>query len=500
MADTILEVKNIGKYYAGVKALDGVSLEFKQGEIHALAGENGAGKSTLIKILTGAIQPTFGEIVYMGTAYKSLTPQEAINMGISAVYQEFNSVPYLTVAENIFFGCEKTKGIFRDTKLMNEMTLELCKEMGVSINPKTMVKDLGVAYQQIVEILKAVSKNCKVLIMDEPSAPLTNNEIEYMFEIMQRLKAKGVTILYISHRLEEIFRMCDRVSVMRDGKYITTQNVKDIDRKQLVSYMVGRELVDDYPKAVVDAGDEILRVRNLNTPKLKNINFSLKQGEILGLGGLVGSGRTEIARAIFGADKAISSEITIKGKKVSIKSPKHALESGIGLIPEDRKGQGCILGMKISENISISILKRLSKYSFVNNKQENNICEKYKNDLRIKTPYLHQKVKNLSGGNQQKVVLAKFMATNCDILIFDEPTRGIDVGAKQEIYTIMRELTKQGKSIIVISSEMPELLGMSDRILVMHEGAISAEFYPGQYSQESILECASEYKGEYVYE
>lgn len=500
MADTILEVKNIGKYYAGVKALDGVSLEFKQGEVHALAGENGAGKSTLIKILTGAIEPTFGEIVYMGKSYQSLTPQEAINMGISAVYQEFNSVPSLTVAENIFFGCEKMKGVFRDTKAMNEVTLELCKEMGVTINPKALLKDLGIAYQQIVEILKAVSKNCKVLIMDEPSAPLTNNEIEYMFEIIQRLKAKGVTILYISHRLEEIFRICDRVSVLRDGKYITTKNVKDIDRKQLVSYMVGRELVDDYPEAVVDIGEDVLKIRNLNTPKLKNINFNLKKGEILGFGGLVGSGRTEIARAIFGADKILSGEITVKGKKVSIKSPKQALENGIGLIPEDRKREGCILGMKISENVSISILKKLSKYSFVDRKKENNVCEEYKNDLRIKTPSLHQKVKNLSGGNQQKVVLAKFMATNCDILIFDEPTRGIDVGAKQEIYTIMRELTKQGKSIIMISSEMPELLGMSDRILVMHEGKISAEFYPAQYSQESILECASEYKGDYVYE
>jgi len=491
MSETILEVRNVKKYYAGVKALDDVSMGFDRGEIHAIVGENGAGKSTLIKLLTEAITPTSGKIILDGREYDSLTPQMALEKGISVIYQEFNLIPFLTVAENIFYGCEVMKGIFRDVNFMNRETEKLCKEMGVTLNPKARVKDLGIAYQQIVEIIKAVSKNARILIMDEPSAPLTNKEIEFMFRIMRKLKDKGVTILYISHRLEEVFEICDRVSVMRDGKYIITKDVKDTNRKELISYMVGREIGEDYPKPVVKSAEVILEVRNLNTSKLKNVSFKLKKGEILGFGGLVGAGRTEVARAIYGADIADSGDIILKGKKVKITSPFDGLKHGIGLIPEDRKQQGLVLGMQVKENITYSILKKITRSGFINFNEEKEICNGYKEELRIKTPSLQQKVKNLSGGNQQKVVLAKFLATKCEILIFDEPTRGIDVGAKQEIYHLMRELTKQGKSIIMISSEMPELIGMSDRILVMHEGEIKAELERENFSQQTILEYAS---------
>lgn len=491
MANTILQVKHMKKYYAGVKALDDVSMSFEEGEIHAIVGENGAGKSTLIKILTGAIVPTEGKIVLDGQEYESFTPHEAMEKGISVIYQEFNLIPFLTVSENIFYGCEIMKGLFRDVNEMNKRTQKLCEDMGVQLNPKSRINELGVAYQQIVEIVKAVSKNARILIMDEPTAPLTNKETKAMFKIMKRLKEKGVTILYISHRLEEIFEVCDRVSVLRDGKYITTTNVKETNRKELISYMVGRELGEDYPQQKVKPQDFVLEVKNLNTVKLKNISFSLRKGEILGFGGLVGAGRTEVARAIYGADPIISGSILLNGNKIIPKSPSEGLSYGIGLIPEDRKEQGVILNMQVKENITYSILKRISRLGFVNTTLETEICNKLKNDLKIKTPSITQKVKNLSGGNQQKVVLAKFLATRCDVLIFDEPTRGIDVGAKQEIYNLMRSLTEQGKSIIMISSEMPELIGMSDRIIVMNEGRIAAELERKDFSQETILEFAS---------
>lgn len=496
MTDIILEVQNISKHYTGVKALDNVSMKFIRGEIHAIVGENGAGKSTLIKILTGAITPNTGKIVFEGQEYSGFTPATAIEKGISVIYQEFNLIPFLTVAENIFYGREVMKGLVRDVGTMNRETEKLCEDMGIHLNPKARVNSLGVAYQQIVEIIKAVSKNAKVLIMDEPSAPLTNKETEAMFRIMRKLKEKGVTIFYISHRMEEIFEICDRVSVMRDGSYITTKEVKDTNRKELISYMVGRELGEDYPGQTVKAGDTVLEARNLVTSKLKGISFSLRKGEILGFGGLVGAGRTEVARAMYGADALESGEIFLNGKKVNLNSPTEALKSGIGLIPEDRKQHGLVLGMQVKENITYSILKRLTRTGFINTAEENSICTNLKDELRIKTPFLTQKVKNLSGGNQQKVVLAKFLATKCDVLIFDEPTRGIDVGAKQEIYHLMRALTQKGKSIIMISSEMPELIGMSDRILVMCEGRITAELDRKDFNQEAILEYASGEQGE----
>jgi ribose transport system ATP-binding protein len=359
------------------------------------------------------------------------------------------------------------------------------------VDPKAKVQDLGVAYQQIVEIVKAVSQNTKVLVMDEPSAPLTTNEIEAMFNVIRKLKEKGVTILYISHRLEEIFEICDRVSIMRDGKYITTAKTSDINKKELIAHMVGRELGENFPGGAGGSTDVVLKAEHLVTTKIKDVSFELKKGEILGFGGLVGAGRTETAMALFGVDPLKSGKITLNGNPVRVKSPKDAIAKGIGLIPEDRKKFGLVLSMQVQENITYSILESVSKLSFINTKKEYEISKVLREELKIKTPSLKQKAKNLSGGNQQKVVLAKWLATKCDVLIFDEPTRGIDVGAKQEIYYLMNELTKQGKSIIMISSEMPELIGMSDRIIVMHEGSVAGELARHEYTQEKILEIAS---------
>jgi ribose transport system ATP-binding protein len=489
--DVILKVQDICKYYPGVKALDGVSFEVKRGEVHAICGENGAGKSTFIKILTGAIEPTSGSIVFNGKTFDKLNPKQSMELGISVIYQEFSLVPYLTVAENIFYGREIKKGIFRDVAAMEEKARELCKEMGVDLDVHKRVCDLGVAYQQIVEILKAVSRNTEFIIMDEPTAPLTIKETEVFFKIIEKLKKEKVTIIFISHRLEEVFELCDRASVFCDGKYIVTKDVTELDKKQLIAYMVGRELSDDYPVPKREIGETILKAEGLTNKRVKNVSFEIKKGEILGFGGLVGAGRTELVRALYGADPIQSGEITFKGKKYQPKNPRTGLNAGIGLIPEDRKAQGVVLSLPIRENIVYSILKKVSQFFFVNKKTEKDCVDGYIQDLNIKTPSAEQLVKNLSGGNQQKVVLAKAMATNCEILIFDEPTRGIDVGAKQEIYGLMCKLVEAGKSVIMISSEMPELLGMSDRILVMSNGMIAGELDRSEYSQARVLELAS---------
>ncbi len=493
---TALKMKNITKVFPGVVALDKVSMAFEEGMVHAIVGENGAGKSTLIKILTGAHTPTEGSIDLFGETHDHFTPHQAIEKGISAIYQELILVPYLTVAENIFYGREKTRGIFLKKSEMNQQTRELCRQMGVEIDPKARVKDLGVAYQQIVEIVKAVSQNAKILVMDEPSAPLTTHEIEAMFNVVRKLKQKGVTILYISHRLEEIFEICDYVSILRDGKYITTAKTTEISKKEIIAHMVGRELGETFPGGAGAKNEIVLKVSNLQTEKIKEVSFVLKKGEILGFGGLVGAGRTETAMALFGADPIDSGKVELFGKPVKISSPRDAIHKGIGLIPEDRKKYGLVLSMPVKDNISYCILDRISWVGWVNTGKEITIAEKLKKDLTIKTPTLKQTTKNLSGGNQQKVVLAKWLARNCDILIFDEPTRGIDVGAKQEIYNLMKELSEQGKSIIMISSEMPELIGMSDRIIIMHEGRISGELAKGEYSQSRILEIASGHEEE----
>ena len=494
MDDIILKVNHLTKYFSMVKALDDISFDVRRGEVHALCGENGAGKSTFIKLLTGAYEPTKGNIEFEHQTYDRLTPRLAMDLGISVIYQEFSLIPYLTVAENIFYGRELQKAGIRNIKEMNRRALELCKEMGIELDINTRVMELGIAYQQIVEIMKAVSKNTKFIIMDEPTAPLTINETKIFFNIIRKLKEKKVTIVFISHRLEEVFELCDRATVFCDGKYMITKSVKELTKKELISYMVGRELSDDYPQNPEKTGEVLLEVKDLTNKKVSHVSFCLRKGEILGLGGLVGAGRTELARIIYGVDEKKSGTMICKGEKYEPRSPKDALLKGIGLIPEDRKQQGLVLGLPVGDNVVYSILDKCSKAKVLQKKKINEIVNQYVEELKIKTPDKNQLVKNLSGGNQQKVVLAKMLATNCDILIFDEPTRGIDVGAKQEIYTLMVKLAEQGKAIIMISSEMPELIGMSDRILVMSHGEISGELNREEYSQERILEFASSEK------
>jgi len=492
MNDNLLEIHGLTKYYSGVKALDDVSFSVRRGEMHAICGENGAGKSTLIKILTGAVQPTRGRFVFDGVEYTSMTPRKSIDAGIKAIYQEFTLVPYLSVADNIFFGREPANGIVRDIRRTIDETRRLCESFGISLDPKAKVESLGTAEQQIVEILKAVSQSAKLFIMDEPTASLTVNETRTFFEIIARLREQGATIIYISHRLEEVFQLCERVSILTDGKYVVTRETKDVNRAQLIAYMVGRDLVDSYPAGEPPGDEVILRVQDLRNARLKGATFSLRRGEILGFGGLVGAGRTELARAIFGADPLTSGAIELRQQEYRPTTPAAALRAGIGLIPEDRKHQGLIMEQSVRYNVSISILKRLERFGLWLNKPEESLySQKYIRELRIKTPGDFQEAKNLSGGNQQKVVLAKMLAVDCDILIFDEPTRGIDVGAKQEIYALMRAIVAQGKSIIMISSDMPELIGMSDRMVVMSNGYTVGELRRDEYSQERILDLAS---------
>jgi ribose transport system ATP-binding protein len=492
--DIILSVRNLTKTYPGVTALDNVSIDFRRGEVHALVGENGAGKSTLIKVLTGAIHADSGEIELEGVVHAGFTPHEALfDLGMAAIYQEFNLVPDLTVAENVFFGKEITRGPFINMKKMSSETVKIVNRLGMKINPRTLVKHLTVAYQQIVEIAKAVSRNVKLLIMDEPSAPLATNEVEHMFELVRALKKEGVTVIYISHRLAEAFELSDRITVLRDGKHIRTMDTDQTDRRELISLMVGRDLGEEaYPEKKYDSDEVILDVRNLCTEDfLKNISFELRRGEILGFGGLVGAGRTELARALFGADPTESGEVFLEGRKVHIRNTSHAIGVGIGLIPEDRKQHGILSEMTVKENISFSAYRNINMFGFIRGREEERISKEFKKKLDIKTPDLNRKVKNLSGGNQQKVVLSKWLATQCKILIFDEPTRGIDVGAKQEIYELIKNLAEEGKGILFISSELPELLGMCDRIIVMREGEITGSFIKGEATQDKILDLAS---------
>lgn len=490
MNEVILKLNNITKTYPGVVALDQVSIDFNRGEIHAIVGENGAGKSTLIKIVSGAVTPDAGEIILDGKTFHKTTPQEAILNGVSVIYQEFNLFESLTAAENIFIG-EKSGGSLVDFKRMNSEAREIFARFNVSIRPDTLVKELSPGHKQIVEISKAIHKKAKIIIMDEPTAPLSMVEVGKFFEIINELKENGMTIVYISHRLDEIFEIADRVSVLRDGKYIDTKNVKDTNRQELISLMVGRELKNSYPGPDKEPAETILSVRNVTGNGVKDISFDVRRGEIVGVAGLVGAGRTELMRVIYGAEKLESGDILLDGKQVRISSPAKALDLGIGLIPEDRKHQGAFLQMTIAWNICISNIRSLSKYLVVNKKAEEDQARKYRDILNIKTPSLEQKVMNLSGGNQQKVVLAKVLAAKTDVLIFDEPTRGIDVGAREEIYHLMRSLSNQGKAIIMVSSDMEELLGMSDRIIVMSEGRLTGEVPKSDFSQQLILELAS---------
>lgn len=498
MSDNILELKHITKLYPGVVALNDVSLEVRRGEILALVGENGAGKSTLIKTCSGAITPTQGEIVINGKSFTGMTPQTSEQNGIGVIYQEFNLVGDLSVAENIFLGRAIRKGMVIDLKAMERESKKILDSLNIKINPKTLVKTLSVGYQQMVEIAKAVSQNAKLLIMDEPSAPLTSAEVEAMFAIVDKLKAGGVSIIYISHRLDEIFRLADRITILRDGQYVTTLNTDETNKDELVKYMVGRQLTEVYPKRdEICVKDEVIfEAVNVSGNGDKNISFKIHRGEVLGLGGLVGAGRTEFAELMFGMRPKTAGKFIFKGKEISPKTPKDAIELGIGLVPEDRKKEGALLGMSIRCNINMPIYQRISKGTVINEKKEEEIAQTYRKEISIKTPTLDQLVKNLSGGNQQKVILAKWLAADSELLIFDEPTRGIDVGAKQEIYTVINHLVEQGKTVLMISSEMEELMGMSDRILILAEGNMTGELNKSEFNQERIMQLASIEKGE----
>jgi ribose transport system ATP-binding protein len=487
----VLSLENITKKYPGVLALNSVSIDFLEGEVHALLGENGAGKSTLIKAVAGAIDIDSGIIKINGQDYHKMNPHLSRGLGIEVIYQELNLVPALTVAENIYL-CDKSENsLLFHAKEIEKKAGEFLSQFGVDIDPRSIVEDLSIADKQIIEISKAVSKNVKILIMDEPSAPLSVSEVEMMFKIINQLKNNGVTVIYISHRLEEVFRISDRVSVLRDGCYIATKLTEETNRKELISLMVGRELKESYPPRKNPPGEIALEVNNLTGNGDRQISFSVRKGEILGVSGLVGAGRTELAQLLFGAAPIKQGEILIDGNPVIIKSPSDAIKQKMGYLTEDRKGQGLFLEMAVKWNIVFPIGKRISKYGVVDTKKEIEIANQYKEKIDIKTPSLSQQVINLSGGNQQKVVLAKSLAAESDILIFDEPTRGIDVGAKQEIYHLMTELADGGKAILMISSDMEELLGMSDRIIVLCEGELAGEVTKDKFDQNYILDLAS---------
>lgn len=495
MSEAMLQMTGIEKYFPGVHALDNCQFELRKGEIHALIGENGAGKSTLMKILTGVYKKDGGSIIYNGEEIEVNSPKDAQNLGISIIHQELNLMPDLTAAQNMFIGREPKKlgGLYLDDSKLNRAAKGLFELLNLDLDPKTKVSEITVAKQQMIEIAKALSFNSKILIMDEPTAALTTSEIEELFKIIRGLKDQGVGIVYISHRMEELFELSDRITVMRDGAYIATKETAKTSMDEIISLMVGRTIYEP-PKEFshVQGDDVVLEVNNLNAGNMvKDVSFKLRKGEILGFSGLMGAGRTETARAIFGADKHQSGEIIINGKSVKIHSPEDAVRHGIGYLSEDRKQFGLALGMDIESNTVLANLANFTTAGVINDKKVSKEAKKYVDALSTKTPSTKQKVGNLSGGNQQKVVIAKWLCRDCDILIFDEPTRGIDVGAKSEIYKLLTDLAEQGKSIIMISSELPEILRMSDRIVVMCEGRITKTLDISEADQETIMKYAT---------
>ncbi len=487
----ILEMKNISKAFPGVQALDKVDFDLYPGEVHVLVGENGAGKSTLMKVLAGAYICDQGDISINQNNIPHWSPSLAKANGISMVYQEFTLVPYRSVAENIFLGREKTRnGIFLDKTRMHEEASALLNSIGVNVDTRSLVISLGVADQQMVEISKALAVDAKILVLDEPTSALSLREIEQLFKTVEVLKSKGVGVIYISHRLEEIKQIGDRVTVMRDGELIGTKNVTDVSLDEIIQMMVGREIKDLYPRHYCTPGESALKVQSLSSgKKVKSVNLELRFGEIVGLSGLVGSGRTETARAIFGLDPVQSGVIEVMGKSYSSLTPPIAVDLGIGLVPEDRRRDGLFPILSIRQNIVMACLRSLFPMGFLSLSKEKKTSEEYVKKFNIQPPSLDRLVQFLSGGNQQKVVLGKLLASNPRIIIIDEPTRGIDVGAKSEVHAIMDKLANTGHAILMISSELPEILGMSDRIYVMHEGGIAGEFNRGVGSEE-ILRCA----------
>lgn len=491
MREYILEMHDIVKEFPGVRALKGVELKVRPGTVHALMGENGAGKSTLMKCLIGIYHKTSGKIIYDGKEIDYNTTTEALNNGISMIHQELSPVLDRSVSENVWLGRQPMKNkLMVDHKKMHRDTEELFKKLNVEIDPEELMKDLTVSQMQMVEITKAVSYNSKIVIMDEPTSSLTSGEVAHLFEIIRSLKSQGVAIIYISHKMEEIFEICDEVTVFRDGAYVSTDKVTDITMDQLISKMVGRELTEMFPKVDCKIGDVILKVDNICAGKLvKNVSFELHRGEILGFAGLVGAGRSETMEAIFGLRHISSGEIYKDGKRLKIKNPIDAINNGIGLLTEDRRAKGIVGIRSVSDNV---ILSHLKAYGFpLKHGKIKSDTDEYVNKLNVKTPSNDELIKNLSGGNQQKVLVARALLTDPEILIVDEPTRGIDVGAKSEIHTLITKLAGEGKAIILISSEMPEIMGMSDRIIVMHEGDVTGELERRDFDQELIMKYAT---------
>ena len=488
----LVEIRGMTKAFPGVQALLGVDLDLRAGEVHAVVGENGAGKSTLMKIVAGVYRSDSGSIRLGGVPILNESPRQALERGISMIHQELNLAPNLSVAENVFLGRAPTRGGLIDWRRLYADVEALADRLGIDLDVRARVDELSVARQQMVEIAKALSLDARVIIMDEPTSALTERETEALFDIIARLKSNGVAVVYISHRLDEIFRVADRVTVLRDGRLVGTLPIAQATQPQLIGMMVGRVLTTLFPKESVEIGDPFLEVRHLRRKgALEDISFVLRRREILGLAGLVGAGRTELVRVLFGADPLDGGEILLEGRPVRIRRPRDAIRLGMGFVTEDRKLQGLVLGMNVRENETLASLAQVSKLGFLNLGRERTLAARLVEQLGVRTPSVEQEVANLSGGNQQKVVIAKWLATRARILILDEPTRGIDVGAKAEVHALMSRLASQGVSILMISSELPEILGMSDRILVMRQGRLSGEFTRDQASQEAILACAA---------
>ena len=486
----LLSIKDVSKAFPGVKALDRVSLEVHGGVVHGIVGENGAGKSTLMKILSGVYEKDSGEITFEGRTIEKTTPVESMNMGLAIIYQELNLVNTMTVGENVFLGRFSDSGGRSGVHAKARILLD---SIGCKVNTHKQVSELSVSDKQMVEIAKALSFDSKLIIMDEPSSSLTNDEMAKLIKIIHDLKAKGIAIIYISHKLDEIFGFCDKVTVMRDGHVIDTRDVGDLSRNDMISMMVGRTIENEYPPRPECAGETILEIKSIKSRKLRDIQLTLRKGEILGLVGLVGSGRTELVRALFGADKVAAKSVFLDGKAVEINSPIDAINLGLAMVPEDRKLQGLLLGFSVEQNISLAVLARLTERGFVNTRKEGAVSERQIKALNVKTPSGKTRIRSLSGGNQQKAILGRWLEMSPRILILDEPTKGIDVGAKYEIYLLMKKIVEDGGSIILISSELPEVLHMSNRVNTICDGRINGEFDPATASADEIMAKAFEF-------
>ncbi len=493
MDENILEMQGISKTFPGVQALEKVNFSSVGGEVHALVGENGAGKSTLMKILAGVYRPDEGRTFIRGKEIAPASPREAQEYGISIIYQEFNLIPELTVSQNVFLGREPSKGrVFIDTASLYHRTRELLSELGADIDIHTKVKNLSVAKQQMVEVAKALSLNADIIIMDEPSAVVSGKELESLFKIIRSLRDSGKAIIYISHRIDEIFEIADRTTILKDGKLVGTVNTRDVDKPSVIRMMVGRSLDEAFPVKKQGEKREILTLKDVSRGSvLKGASLKVYSGEILGIAGLVGSGRTELARAIFGADPIDRGEILFNGERFKRVNPKKTISKGIAFVTEDRKKEGLVHCLPVKNNLTFPILDKIKKWFFIKEEEEKAISNHCVQQFNITTPSINQEVQYLSGGNQQKVILAKWTNADPTLIIMDEPTRGIDVGAKTEIYNLMRTLAKQGTAIIMISSELPEIIGMSDRIVVMHDGRIAGKFAPSEATEERILMLAT---------